>query len=108
MAFTFIPFPVETGTKPTPVYLVQPADEYEACFEKGIRAGVVVIMVRQMNGSPQGVGSKWVITNYRRDIDRITVQPLGAKAGLPVRNITLACFQRDFEPTGLMDYRVKC
>jgi len=104
--FTYQFSDVQSEAAPDFVYTAKQANSFEACQEAGIRKGVILLMTNQMNGSPQGVGSKWIITNYRSDLDRITVQPVGSKSGCTaVRNITLACLKDHFLVIGFQGYR---
>jgi len=105
-SFTFQFEDVQSADAPEFVYSVRQASDFEACRESGFKKGVILIMKNQINGSPQGVGSRWIITDYRLDIDRITVQPLGSKSGCTaVRQLTLACLKADFNPVGFRGYR---
>lgn len=105
--FSFNPNPILAQDPPEPIYIVRASTEFEVCNIKGLRKGTKLEMIKRLNGSPQGINSRWVITNIRLDIDKISIKPVEAKAGIPGRSITLKCLKDHFVPIGLLEYKVR-
>jgi len=105
--FTFNPNQIISAAQPVARYTTTMASLYEVCQHRGLRKGAVLRMINRINGSPQGIGSEWLITDMRIDTDRITIQPIGAKGGCPIlRKLPLRCIKADFIPIGFLKYDV--
>ena len=92
---------------PTYKYSATSATAFEACTIKGLRKGIIITMIARLNGSPQGIGSKWVISSFRVDIDQIIVQPVDSKGGCMIsRKMPLWYFKNHFVPTNSLEYAI--
>lgn len=96
MAFTFTFGEPDHPQPPEIVYEIRTATEFEVCEESRFKEGTHLILISRLNGEPLGTGSRWYIKNYRPDIDRVIVVPLGARRGAPEWCLTIQCVKDHF------------